>query len=110
MEYEWYKCIEEPVRELVKKLRNNGINTFCSCGHAMWIQCETTDPSTELDTIYNVMHELGIDTYSTVLTEFVRDGVRDKYIEISLPDKDGQYHWRMTENPRYESDKGTINE
>lgn len=30
---DWYKQIEEPVRELVKLLRNNGFNTFCSCGH-----------------------------------------------------------------------------
>lgn len=29
----WYNQIEEPVRELVKLLRNNGFNTICSCGH-----------------------------------------------------------------------------
>lgn len=38
---DWYtKSIEEPVRDLVKYLRNNGINTECSCGHDMYIQCQ----------------------------------------------------------------------
>ena len=39
---DWYeKNIEEPIRELVKLLRNNGINTICSCGHEMYCECET---------------------------------------------------------------------
>lgn len=29
----WYNQIEEPVRALVKLLRNNGFNTTGSCGH-----------------------------------------------------------------------------
>jgi len=32
--------IEEPVRDLVGFLRENGINTECSCGHNMYIQCQ----------------------------------------------------------------------
>ena len=39
---DWYeKNIEEPIRNLVKLLRNNGINTTCSCGHEMYCECET---------------------------------------------------------------------
>jgi hypothetical protein len=34
----WYDNIEEPVRDLVKYLRNEGINTTCSCGHDMYIE------------------------------------------------------------------------
>lgn len=39
----WYEeNIEEGVRELVSVLRNNGINTECSCDHQnpMYIQCQ----------------------------------------------------------------------
>lgn len=35
---DWYDCIEEPIRDLVRLLRNNGFNTTCSCGHAMIIE------------------------------------------------------------------------
>jgi len=38
---DWYEDnIEEPIRDLVKFLRNNGVNTECSCGHDMYIQCQ----------------------------------------------------------------------
>jgi len=31
---DWYEeAIEKPIRDLIKTLRNNGFNTFCSCGH-----------------------------------------------------------------------------
>ena len=33
----WYDTIEEPIRPLVKLLRDNGYNTFTSCGHNMWV-------------------------------------------------------------------------
>lgn len=35
----WYEeNIEEPIRDVVKHLRDNGFNTECSCGHEMSIQ------------------------------------------------------------------------
>lgn len=38
---DWYEeYIEEPVRDVVKLLRNNGFNTECSCGHEMYVQCQ----------------------------------------------------------------------
>lgn len=38
---DWYEeKIEIPLRGIVKYLRNHGINTECSCGHAMEIQCQ----------------------------------------------------------------------
>ena len=37
---DWYEEIEPEVRDLVRYLRNNGINTECSCGHKMYIQCQ----------------------------------------------------------------------
>jgi len=36
---DWYEeNIEEPVRDVVKHLRDNGFNTECSCGHDMYVQ------------------------------------------------------------------------
>jgi len=35
----WYdEIIEEPIRDLIYLLRNNGFNTINSCGHEMFIQ------------------------------------------------------------------------
>jgi len=37
----WYdKFIEKNLREIVEYLRNNGINTECSCEHRGYIQCQ----------------------------------------------------------------------
>ena len=38
--FEWYNNIEEPLKELVFILRNNGFNTESSCGHKKYIQCQ----------------------------------------------------------------------
>jgi len=58
---EWYiQNIEEPIREVVYKLRNSGVNTICSCGHKMWVQFEASDPTTIFWNIFNVMNEMKI--------------------------------------------------
>ncbi len=37
----WYEeWIEQPIRDVVKLLRDNGFNTECSCGHEMYVQCQ----------------------------------------------------------------------
>jgi len=48
---EFYDNIEEPIRELVRTLRDNGINTVCSCGHKMYIQADLI-PDAQLQTIH----------------------------------------------------------
>lgn len=51
----WYtETIEEPVRELVHILRNNGFNTECSCGHEMYIQCQYI-PEGQLMELHNLI-------------------------------------------------------
>ena len=53
---DWYEeHIEEPVRDLVKYLRNNGVNTECSCGHDMYIQCQLI-PDGELQYIHRLLY------------------------------------------------------
>lgn len=59
---DWYEInIEEEVRDIVKYLRNNGINTECSCGHEMYVQCQVTlDGSLKdiYDLVYCYYHEV----------------------------------------------------
>lgn len=52
----FYGQIEEGVREWVRMLRNAGINTTSSCHHDGYIQAQSVDPTTELRTIFNVLH------------------------------------------------------
>jgi len=42
-EYDWYDCIEDPIRPLIRLLRDNGFNTTSSCGHEMWFACLVGD-------------------------------------------------------------------
>lgn len=82
---DWYEQnIEYPIRDTIKALRNNGINTFCSCGHEMYIECETYDAEADLNTIYNVLIELGYDTYYAQVHDNIKNGYRNRYIEIKL--------------------------
>jgi len=56
---DWYDCfIEDPLKDLVRILRNNGFNTFCSCGHRPkpYIQMEWYDDA-EVTKIYNLLVE-----------------------------------------------------
>jgi hypothetical protein len=59
----WYEeKIEEPVREIVKILRDNGFNTTCSCGHTMVITGEFLpdyDIKIMHDLLYNYLVEKG---------------------------------------------------
>lgn len=98
-QYSWYECIEEPLREIVFRLRNAGINTECSCGHGRYIQCQSLEQYTELNTIYNVLVEMGIKNYRVIVFDFLEDGHRRTHLEISLPDANGQYYWQMADNP-----------
>jgi hypothetical protein len=99
---DWYELnIEEPIREIVRNLRNNGINTFCSCGHGMWIQCESVDQNTELNTIYCVFSELKIKKYRVQIFDDIIEGHRYTHIEISFPDKNGEYYSRTIDNESF---------
>ena len=65
----WYDQIEEPIRPLVRKLRDNGINTISSCGHDMSIQTDLIpDASLKVihDTVYNWLCEQGREPEYTI--------------------------------------------
>jgi hypothetical protein len=51
----WYDTtIEEPIRDVVRLLRDNGFNTECSCGHEMYIQCNYTLEG-EMQRLHNLL-------------------------------------------------------
>jgi hypothetical protein len=53
----WYKeVIEEPIRDLVKLLRDNGFNTTCSCGHEMYVECQYI-PDGVLERLHQLLFE-----------------------------------------------------
>jgi len=60
---DWYeKNIEEPIRNLVRLLRENGYNTDCSCGHLPkpYIQIDWHGYDTfKLNSLYNLLVENG---------------------------------------------------
>lgn len=98
----WYEeKIEEPIRELVKSLRDNGINTEQSCGHRMFVQCQFLDKCDTFDTIYGIMCELKIKDYQIIYQEDVRGGYRFRGFYIQLPDKNNQYQNEIKWNDNY---------
>jgi hypothetical protein len=63
----FYLEIEAGVREVVRALRDAGVNTECSCHHEGYVQCQSVDPYTEQMRIFNVMRELGIREWKATL-------------------------------------------
>jgi len=72
----WYDIIEEPVRDVVKLLRDNGFNTECSCGHKMYVQCQYI-PEGEIQRLHKLLFN---------------NGYRDYKIDIFVEVVDGHYH------------------
>ncbi len=74
--------IEPGVRKLVKCLRDYGINTECSCHDDWYVQCQSLDPTTNLDNIWMAMHDMDIREYTVELLRTVLDGQWKQHIEI----------------------------
>ena len=90
---EFYFDIEEKVRKWVRLLRNAGINTECSCEHEGYIQCQSLDPSFEIDTIRKV---------------FLKEKLFEYKITITYTQgKEGYSDWHqvlMIESPEFKKD------
>jgi hypothetical protein len=56
----WYERIEQPLKEIIHILRNNGFNTTCSCGHYPnpYIQMEWYDGAEDFR-LWSLLHEKG---------------------------------------------------
>ena len=64
---DFYQIIELGVREWVRKLRDGGINTECSCGHEGYIQCQSLDPMNDIQKIKDILHNNGLWEYTIEL-------------------------------------------
>lgn len=79
---DWYGSIEPEIRDVVRALRNQGINTTGSCGHEIWVECDSHDPTSEFDIIYNTLIELGYKRFEVRLLwdvhlkHYVNKGIR----------------------------------
>lgn len=86
---EFYQHIEEPIRELVKLLRDSGINTTSSCGHEMSVQADVL-PSGYLqildEVVFNYLTEKGqpIEYLITIHRERNVCGLTRCWAEIDL--------------------------
>ena len=60
----FYEEIEPGVREIVRLLRDNGINTTCSCEHEQYIQFELVGLAHEVEFIHNLLFNAGLRGYS----------------------------------------------
>lgn len=87
---DWYDSLEAPIRDVVRALRNAGINTICSCGHEMYIECGSHDPTAECDTVFNVLRELQHEQFDiTVSWHVYALGPVQKCLTVWLPRPDG---------------------
>lgn len=86
----WYnKNIEQPILPLVKLLRNNGVNTTCSCGHEMYCECEYYGGP--LENIFNLLLDHGYKNFKIETCMGINDGIRHyKSLTIWLPKSNGK--------------------
>ncbi len=75
-----------------KVLRNVGINTVCSCGHKMYIECETRNATQEFDTIYAALREVGQPRFRvTVRWNVYTESRPISFLTVWLPKADGSF-------------------
>lgn len=71
---DWYEeKIEPGVRDIVKFLRDNGINTECSCEHEKYVQCQYISDGFVRDVDY-LLFNYGFRNYEIELNLFREDG------------------------------------
>lgn len=82
---DWYEeYIEEPIRDLVKLLRENGFNTECSCGHEMYVQCQVIQDGS-LKRLDDLLFNNDYRNYKIEVSIERIDGCCYSFINITLP-------------------------
>lgn len=80
---EFWKGIEEPIRDVVRLLRDNGFNTTCSCGHDMEVELELGNHMDEVERIANLLRENDYKKFKIECTLYVpSDGFWDRRATI----------------------------
>ena len=78
---DWYNRIEEPMRELVRLLRNSGFNTISSCGHKKHVQMEYYGTE-DIQRLYNLLWDNGYKDFELHL--FWLSSCIGRFIEVKL--------------------------
>ena len=82
---DWYdENIEEAMRPVVKLLRDNGINTECSCGHEMYVQCQYRHEGFLRDLDY-LLFNAGYRDYVFAITITREEGHLRHTMDIKFP-------------------------
>lgn len=71
---DWYEMIEEPIRETVRLLRDNGFNTISSCGHEMEIALQLF-PDGEMKRLHDCLYNAGYRDYEISSVFLVQAGL-----------------------------------
>ncbi len=91
---DWYEeNIEEPIRPIVKLLRDNGFNTFSSCGHIMYCQADLW-LDVPIQRLWDLLRNNGYEQFK-IKTEIKFDGIHRRLLTdltIWFPMEDGTYH------------------
>ena len=91
---DWYnRVIEGPICPLVRLLRDNGINTKCSCGHEMYCECEYYGE--DLTWLASLLWENGFKRFKIEVTvSSSLDGCCPhfrQFLTVWLPKPDGKF-------------------
>ncbi len=86
----WYKeNIEDPLKGIIRYLRNNGVNTESSCGHEMDIQCQYILNGSIKDIhnlVWHYLYSRGLDiNFELSVIHKVIDGKHYTSLNIKLP-------------------------
>ena len=85
---DWYEeNIEEGIRPLVKFLRDNGVNTECSCAHQKYVQCQYLLDG-ELWRIKRLLYVAGLRDFTMEIKVQVIDGRQYASMDIRLQGSD----------------------
>lgn len=89
MTEDWYAAIDPEVREIVRDLRDNGVNTTHSSGQPMTIeiQLKPVKPGSQsTDTLFSVLKKRGIENFSALYETHVEyeTGIGSRVIVISI--------------------------
>lgn len=102
MHYErgdWYdQYIEDPLKGIVRYLRNNGVNTELSCGHEMYIHCQFTTTTWTLEDLRTLVYvylsehpgDLGFDgiSFTIDIRHSVIDSRQNTDLVLKFPKKE----------------------
>ena len=84
---DWYEDnIEPEIREVVKTLRNRGVNTTCSCGHGMWVEGDSGDFNEDERLITITMSEMKFN-FDLVFIRTIDDHVNYRRFYLNIEPK-----------------------